>query len=226
MSKIFADVGGTTTANDGLTLDKWMQRLTVRFMSAPESLLRAELLDTIREFFKESNAWREQIGPYDIFANNDLIWLNPVDAYSEAVYVKRVWVQEEGKTPSFLQPLTMRYTEGTVNTPTNYSLPDPYVIRLWPMPAVTMKSVLWVDAILCPLPDATRLPNIAMSHHFDAILYGAFARILAIPNKPWTDLMLSMRMSQIFRRDITRLRSQSDQGYTNADPGWKFPAFA
>lgn len=226
MSKIFADVGGATTANDGLSLDKWMQRLLVRFMGAPEALLRAELIDSVREFYKESCAWREQVGPFHVYGGNELIWVNPIDAYSEAVFIRRVWIQKPGENMRFLEPLSLRQTDGSVGEPRYFSLPDPYVIRLWPKPDVDMGPVLWIDTTLCPLPDSTRFPNVSLSHHFDAILNVASARIFMIPNKPWTDLALGMRFSQLSRREITRFRSQSDQGYTNSDTGWKFPSFA
>lgn len=227
MGKIFADAAGTTTANDGYTLEMWLQPLRVRCMSATEAVLLSELQAAVREFYLQSNAWREQIGPYSVFSDRDLVWLNPVDLYSNVNYVHAVWLQIPDRGRIELAPVTQRITEVKTDTyPSTYQCTDPYVLRLWPQATANLGMVLYADVTLVPLPDAQRLPNIAVSHHFDAILEGTMARLLAIPNKPWTDPIMSMRYAQLFRRKCIQFRGQAAQSYMRTDAPWRFPSFA
>lgn len=226
MSKLFADIAGATTANDGVTLEVWMQPLRSRLAGATEALILSELMATVREFYLQSNAWREQIGPYSIYGGRDLVFLNPVDNYSNVNYIWGVWMQLADDNRVDLKPQTVRVTNNQTGEPTHYQCADPYVVRLWPMPEVNMGMILYVDCSLVPLPDATRLPNIAASHHYDAILDGAMARMLMMPNKPWTNPILGLRLSQTFRRNCIQFRAQAAQGYAKHDPAWKFPSFA
>jgi hypothetical protein len=226
MATVYCDTAGATTANCGLTLDLWMKPLQARLSGATEGLVRCELNAAVREFYLQSNAWREQIGPYNIYQGQDVVWLNPVDAYSMVTYVRGAWIEDPETGRKVLQPMTIRNTDNAPGDITHYSTPDPYVLRLWRMPEESMGAVLWIDATLAPLPDATRLPNIAASHHFEPILEGALSRLLAMPNRPWSDPALGMRYSQTFRRRCVEWRSISGQGYNRSDAGWRYPAFA
>lgn len=228
MAKVYRDTAGATTANDGLTLDIWVQPIKLRLAGATDPVIITELQAAVREFYLQSNAWREQIGPYNVYANTDLIWLNPVDAYSNVMFVHGAWLElpDDGGTIQ-LAALNVRPTDGrTDSRPTHYSCPDPYVLRLYPMPSEALGTVLWVDATLVPLPDATRLPNMAASHHFEAILEGALARLLLMPNKPWTDPVMGMAYGRSFRRRCIQWRDMSERGYTWEDAPMQFPKFA
>lgn len=226
MATIYCDTAGATTANCGLTLDLWMKPLLARLAGATESTVRCELNAAIREFYLQSGAWREQVGPFNVYAGQDLVWLNPVDAYSNVNSIRSVWLEEATAGRTILKPQNGRDTDTEPGKPTHYSTPDPYVLRLWRVPEASLGAVLWVDATMAPLPDATRLPNIAASHHFEPILEGALSRLYLIPNKPWTNPVIGMRYSQTFRRRCIEWRAVANQGYGRADPGWQFPRFA
>lgn len=225
MTTVYCDTAGTSTANCGLTVDLWMKPLMARVMGASEGTIRCELGAAIREFYLESKGWREQIGPYNIYEGSPLVWLNPVDAYSYAVWVRGVWIQD-GDDKVVLQPSTYRETDPTTGTPTSYSTPDPYVLRLYPTPDESMGAVLWVDAYMAPAVDASRFPNIAATHHFEPILEGALSRLYLMPNKPWTNPVLGMQFARSFRRRCIEWRSISEGGYGRGETNWRFPAFA
>jgi hypothetical protein len=228
MAKIYTDTAGTSTANDGLTLDLWIVPLTARLAGATPATITSELQAAVREFYLQSNAWREQVGPYNVYAGADLVWLNPVDAYSSVLYIHNAWLDlpDDGGTIP-LEAYTVRPTDGREDSrPLGYSTPDPYVLRLYPKPTENLGQCLWVDATLVPLPDATRLPNIAASHHYEPILEGALSRLLVMPNKPWTDPVMGMAYRQQFRRRCVQWRDIAGRGYNGADVPFSFPKFA
>lgn len=226
MATIFCDNAGSLTANCGLTLDLWMNPLQSRLPGAVTAQIECELHAAIREFYFQSRAWREQFGPYSIYLDQDLVWLNPVDAYSNVMFVHGAWIEDPIRGRMNLKPLTFRPTDGQTGYPMYFQAADPTVLRLWPKPNTAVGPYLWVDASLVPLPDATRLPDMAQSHHFEAILEGALSRLHMMSNKPWSDPMLATRYGQTFRRRCLEFRAISDQGYLRADQGWRFPSFA
>lgn len=226
MATIYCDNAGITTANCGETLSLWLSPLQARLAGATLSIITCELRAAIREFYYQSRGWREQFGPYAVTANNDLIWLNPVDAYSNVVHVHNAWIEDPVRGRQDLKKLTIRPTDGMVDYPTHFQAADPSVLRLWPEPDESLGQVLWVDASLTPAPDATRLPNVAASHHFEAILEGALSRLYGMMNKPWSNPDMSLMLARSFRRRYLEFRALSDQGHLMADKGWRFPSFA
>lgn len=226
MATIYCDTAGSLTANCGLTRDLWTNPLQARLAGITPAQINCELSAAIREFYFQSRSWREQIGPYHIYANNDLVWLNPVDAYSNVMWVHDAWIEHPTEGRVVLKKQTMRETGQDPARPRCFSLADPSVLRLSPMPDESLGAVLWINASLVPVPDATRLPNVAQSHHYEAILEGALARLHLMPNKPWTDQMLASRYAQTFRRRCVEFRAIADQGYVQTDPPWRFPPFA
>lgn len=225
MAIIYCDTAGATTANCGLTLDLWKKPILARLAGVTESLVTCELNAAVREFYIRSQAWREQIGPFNVYQDTDLVWLNPVDPYSNVLQVRGAWLQIDNVTYP-LEPNTTRVTTPQTGQPMKFSTPDPYVLRLWPTPDKSYLEQLWIDTSLVPLPDATRLPNIASSHHFEPILEGALSRLYAIPNKPWTDPALAMVYLQSFKRRCVQWRDHAGRGYGPADVPFRFPAFA
>lgn len=226
MTTVYCDTAGALTANCGLTVDLWMKPLLARIPGATEATVKCELQAAIHEFYYQSNAWREQIGPYLIKSNHDLVWLDPVDAYSKVVFMHSAWIQDPLRGRRDLRRLTKRDTSGKTGYPIYYQSADPSVLRLSPIPDEDLGRVLWVDVTLTPLPDATRFPNIAASHHFEAILEGALGRIFNMPNKPWSDPVLGMTYMRSARRRAVQFRDVADRNYGFTDPGWRFPPFA
>jgi hypothetical protein len=227
MALVYNDTAGNTSANDGLTLNVWIDALQSRLPGATTDLIRSELLAAIREFYFQSNAWREQIGPFRVTSGDDLVWLNPADAYSDVKWVHGCALRlEDDNSVIYLTPLSSRPLQVRSDRPTHYHCADPYTIRLWPVPDQDYGNILYVDATLVPLPDATRLPNIAVSHHFEAILEYALARIFSIPNKPWTDRPSGLQYLLSARRRAVQFRDIADRGYTKMSNPQRFPSFA
>lgn len=226
MTTVTCDSPGCITGSCTRTLDLWMNPLLSRLSGATDAQVRCELRAALREFYYQSRAWREQIGPYQVYQNRDLIWLNPVDAYSNVAFVRCVWIEDPAEGRKDLKPLQSRVTDGRVDYPTHYQAADPAVLRLWPKPDADLGAVLWADVTLIPSLDTTRVPEAAHSHHYETVLEGALSRLYMMANKPWTNPDSAFAYGRSFRRRCIEFRSISDSGYLNADRGWQFPPFA
>jgi hypothetical protein len=207
------------------TLPLWTQPLLACFPGATEPQVEEKLRHALKEFYLQSRAWRRTLGPFDVTDGAPLVTLNPVDANTQVVWVRNAWFQEgDIRTP--LGVSVCKITEAREGKPTHFYSETPYSLTLWPTPDTTIPGILFVEVALTTTAAATVIPEVSETHHFEAILDGAFARMYAMPNKPWTDPLAADRYSRTFRRRCLELRAVSDASYLHVDPPWRFPRFA
>lgn len=206
-------------------LSLWTRPLLAGLPGATPVQIEEKLRHAMKEFYLQSRAWRRVLGPLDVTINAPLVSLNPVDVNTQVVWVRRAWLQEGGVITN-LKPAVVKVTETRVDKPSSYYHESPSSLTLWPTPSATLTGVLFVEAALTLADAATVIPDISATHHFEAIYNGALARLLAMPNKPWTDQAAATTYGRMFRRSSMELRAVSDAGYTHSDPPWKFPSFA
>lgn len=207
------------------TFEPWTKEAEARLSGSTPGTNKSQLIAAVREFYFQSRAWRRQIGPYTVTAGDPLVAMT-IDANTTVAHVRSVWIQDPSRGRVALWPLVQRSTEAEDDYPRYYTLESPDVLRLWPTPNSTVASALWVDAALSPSLTANVLPDIAQTVHFDAILDGFLARMLMLPNKPWTNPMFAADYRRSYRRRTVEFRNMADQGYLKLDPPWIFPPFA
>lgn len=208
------------------TLVPWTQQLlALPGVTTPQ--VEEKLRSALKEFYLQSRAYRRVLGPLTITSAQPSLALDPVDANTRVVWVRDAWLQD-GSIKTHLVKAACKLTEPRTGRPTHYWL-DPAVpstLMLWPTPDVTLSNILHVEVALTVSDAATVFPDLSVSHHFEAILNGAFARLYAMPNKPWTDQLVANRYSQLFRRACSELRTNGDLGYQHSSPPFRFPPFA
>jgi hypothetical protein len=203
----------------------WTNPLAASLPGAIPAQVEEKLRHTVKEFFLQSRSWRKVLGPFDVTIAVPAVVLTP-PADSQVVWVRGVWLQE-GSIRTDLAPVTSKITEARSDRPTHYYFDPPTgTVQLWPTPDATLVGVLYAEVALTPTTAAATFPDLAETHHFEAIQEGALSRLMAMPNKPWSDPMMAARYGQLFRRRCLELRAVSDAGYTHSDPPWRFPNFA
>jgi hypothetical protein len=226
MTTIACDGAGAGTANCGLTLDKWMKAITSRVAGAPAALMRCELEAALHDFYHRSTAWREVVGPLQVTANQQYLWLNPIDLYADMQHIFGVHMIINGCRID-LQPLHTRYPgEMPAGDPRAFFCAEPYTLELFPTPKTTLGKVLYVEGAMAPIAGTERLPEVAASHHFDGILSGALYRLYAMPQKPWSNPALAIAHEREFRRRIFVARDQATRGHSGLDTPMWFPKWA
>lgn len=226
MATVTCDGAPENTANCGETLDVWMKALLTRLPGAVPATVRCELQAAVREFYMQSSAWRDTIGGYRLRAGQNLVFLNPVDAYANVKHVLGAYLDFGGGDRYELKKLVRPPVGTDQERPRAYYPVEPYTLQLYPTPLTDYGRVLYVYAALVPAVGAERLPQIAVSHHFEPILYGSLSRLYGMPNKPWSNPELGLYFERQFRRRIAQARDEANRGHTNADAPWRFPFFA
>jgi hypothetical protein len=189
-------------------------------------LIRCELQAAIREFYRMSSAWRDTVGPYTVAANQEYVYLNPVDPYANVQLVYDGYLQYDAERKTPLTKLTRPPLIVNPAEPHSFFCAEPYTLRLSPVTPTALGRVLYVYAALVPPQDTERLPQIAVTHHFEGILAGALSRLYGMNNKPWTDLAYAAERNREFRRKIAAARDEANRGQVVADTPFRFPRFA
>ena len=90
--------------------------------------------------------------------------------------------------------------EGTVNTVSVCAYLSPLVLRVIPIPVVSQADAIAVTATLRPTRASTEGPDLLYTDYLETICTGALAKLLAMGNKPWSDLQTAVFKSAEFRR--------------------------
>ena len=225
MAQVYVDAIANSSPSN-TSLEVWLRPLLARLPGAVEAVVQSELRNAIEWFYRESRAWRvTELGPYAVAEGQDTVYLNPADQYSRVTYVLGAFLNEGGAvTP--LTAATEMPQERLVDKPRVYFMEAPDVLRLYPRPSSSLGAVLYVSASLTPAADFVRVPDVAVTHHFDAILDAALARIYAMPNKPFTNYDLAAAFERRAKRSVTLFRGIADRAYSTGEKRWVFPPFS
>lgn len=233
MALVTLDGGQSSAALAGQSTLFLQQKIAMEFPAAPDTLIASKLSDCIREFYTNSGAWREVIGPYNVSALQQVLHVNPVDQYSQFQYVLNAFIfpstpggnQEQPMRPSPRRLFGLSY-QNPGPYPLWYWMETPDRMHLYPPPQNSLGKTLWVYGILLPLVNTPRLPPIATTHHLDALVWGTLWRMYMMPKKPWTDATLASQYRKEFKREMLRWRDVANRSYSNATAPWTFPSFA
>lgn len=230
MAILVPDGGQSSSAVNGQDTTFLGQKIAMEFPAAPDTLIQSKLSDALRDFYTNAGAWREVVGPYNLSANREIVDVNPVDQYSQFQYVLEAWLFPSvagGNDRQFLRPSPRKLIGTDVSpAPLWYWMETPSTMHIYPVPKTSLGQVLYLYGILLPLVNTPRLPDIALTHHLDAITWGVFERMYRMPSKPWTNLALSALYGKMYRREMLRWRDVANRSYSNATPQWRYPSFA
>lgn len=228
MASVTLDGGQSSAAIGGQTLEYIVNLLLQELQGAPDGLVRSKLQLTMRDFYTKSTAWREVVGPYTVVLNGDEVDLNPVDQNSSVQFVLAAWllgIEQPGqKTP--LAVSTRLIVGADRGQPRAYFMLTPSKMQLYPVPDRAFGRVLFAYSALIPTAGAIILPDIAFTHHLDALMSGTFYRMYAMPKKPWTDKDLATFHERKYRQEINVWRDFAIRGQSSADVPFRYPTFA
>jgi hypothetical protein len=190
-------------------------------------VIESELHRAMKDFYMRSTAWREIVGPYNVLQSVAEISLNPVDSTTRVVHVFDAFLQLSADDRRPLEKLTRPpFPISVPGEPRKVFLIEPYTVQLEPVPSTTLGNVLYAYVALTPAEDAAVFPDIALTHHFEGILVGAYARLYAHPGKPYSSPELALYYQREFARRISSARDMANRAHSNADAPFRFPFFA
>lgn len=150
----------------------------------PETIVERALRQSMVDFYRESAAWRHTTDVASVIKGRADVEIDlPADTFIHRVY----WAKLDGEVLTAISP---RNVQGDVGKPRGYAIDGlSKTLKLDPVPMDTyLRNGLQANVALQPLPSLEDLPDELFAVHRDGILYGAIARLLAMPNVSWGDL--------------------------------------
>ena len=228
MAIVTLDGGQSSKALGGQVIEYITNLVLMQIPGAPDQLVTAQLAQVLRDFYMKSTAWREDLGPYAVRQNQNLVKLNPVDQNSRLQFVMDAWLYpyEGANLPNQLIVLTRQPYGGEVNPPTRYYMKEMDQLYLYPTPDKDYGKIIYVRGALVPLSTAAVLPDVSYTHHLDALQYGVLARMHAMTKKPWSDKVLAQQYRKDYVKQIMMFRDIAERGNGPADTPFQYPRFA
>jgi len=202
-----------------VSISVWLKDILPRTPGIVRAVAKRELINTAREFYRQSGAWRE-VCESVFFADGDYQYtVVPESADSEVIQVTSVEVNGIPLTALTERPLGDR-DDGT---PTIWYPTGLATIEIWPTPEQYDDEVR-VRAILIPADTSTTLPDSAYAKYYEAMLDGVLGRLYGHPAKPYSNPTLAEYHLRRFRNAIGEATGEQKQGGF-AGQNWQFPRF-
>lgn len=216
---------------NGQSVEYFTQQLQQHCAGLPDSLANSVFMNVVREFYYKSTGWREILGPLTLSQGQNILYLNPVDSYSQVHLVLDLFAYPDftgGNTPRYLHPAPRQKFGADTGPPTQYYMQVPDEAVLYPVPAQNYGQIMYAYCIMMPVINAAQLPNFSVTHHFDGLFYGSLYRLCSMPNKPWTvkDAAMLRDWRSTYRREIAMARDIANRSWSKTDTPFTFPNFA
>lgn len=197
----------------------WLKDILPRTPGIVRKVATRELVLAAREFFEQSHAWRATL-QLDARAGKKRYRLSPYDAYSDVTAVLGVSYNEIPLRKLSGEPIAIRDGQ-----PIAYWLEGADTVRFQSTPNATVEDAFKFYFALAPKQTVSKLPRMALTHFYDALLDGVLGRLYAHPAKPYSNPTLGQYHLKRFRNAIGQYGGRAKQGYSPGAQAWVFPRF-
>lgn len=175
----------------------------------PDVTAKQALTMAAIEFCRETQAWSELQDPIAVIDKIHTYDLEPVTGAS-IVTVKQVWAADRELVPVTLAKLVEvmpNWQTAQGSDPVYYNgAADWSSIRIFPTPINANRQKLTLRVAYQPSLTATTLPDFLVNVYLEAILSGAKARLMLMPQKAWTNPELGGYHKGLFDAAIVQSR--------------------
>lgn len=196
-------------ALDVKEFEQFMTLAEVKLTGASQAGIKAELYDVLKEFFTDSNAWREDIEFQAVQDTTDYL-LSPKDE-GQIIRLIGTWDEKGIPVPSFMAEFgTVKLLHGPQNNP-----PSKWFSRV-------------VKTVTHPITrdGAPVAPDWALRVYSVAIMDGLLGKMMGQQAKSYSNSTMSGYHLRRFRQAIKVARVEADSANTVGAQTWAFPRFA
>lgn len=181
---------------DPQPLEEFYPDLNILVDGVPQMFVNTALRRTAAEFCEQTLLLREKLAVQRISAGVDEYELEPSECDTEVCRILNVWVNGTLISPTTPDIGVRASARLESDTPVGYYCTTPSLLKLVPVPGVA--ADLEVEVAYAPAHDAAKLPGALYTRHREDIVRGAAARLMLIPNRPWTDVKMAGLYRQLF----------------------------
>lgn len=184
----------------------------------PENMAAHAAKMTVIDFCRRTHWWKYTSEPIDLTAgepNYDV----EVPNGTEPISVVAAWYNDRPLWPmgfSTRNRFQFRNLSTHIGAPQAFSQDSPTQLALLPVPKNDETGALVLTVALQPKRSATGADRDMMERFFDALVYGSLARVLAIPNQPFTSPDMAMAREKQYREEVTKAKIDANKALTAA----------
>lgn len=177
----------------------------------PETIVERMLRVSCVDFYRQSKAWRVTTDPLVVIQGVQEVDLElPADTVPAYIY----WARLADEDMRAISPRSVRAVDGE---------PEGFAFTGY-QPVVTLDRIpertytrdgLVVHMAVAPTNDLVDLPDELYQSHRDGILYGAQARLLAMPNVIWGNLQSAIAVSSMASAEQAKARREAESMQAN-----------
>jgi hypothetical protein len=189
----------------------------------PISAIVAQLRDAAREFCAATRCWAHVSEACGLLAGEGVYGLRPP---GQADVSAVLTVRACGATLLPLTPDQWRTLEpATHRHPTHFTVTEPGLVHLYPTPNEDVPAALVVTAALQPSVSSAQGPQFLLTKYGQTIAKGAQARLLFMPDRPWSDPQTGALLAREFADGMAGARINIDRGGADAPSRVKYRPF-
>lgn len=172
---------------------------------AIDDVIRIAVYLACLQFFRESNAWREEIG-FTLMPGKDTAYITP-SAGRIARLLTVVGEGGRGVRGAFMAERDLLRMPFKANQPEKYTA------------TVALRVSDPVSRDSFPI-----VPYDVIEQYMDDLIHGILARMMSQQSKPYTNLTLAQYHQIKFRSGISRAKVSKETGDTFGSASWRFPS--
>ena len=174
--------------------------------TASRALVLQQIRNAAIEFFEQSMAWQEVIGPLRVVKGRRLYELTPESC--DAVIHKLLLLKRRGTEQDSGEGVEQR-------TDIDFVMKSRDTIELCVEPPDSVSKALRATVALRPAREATTLPDEQFDVWYEAIAAGAKYRLMRMGNVAWRDRELAKEYQLEFYNEVRRAQGEWRKNYTN-----------
>lgn len=179
------------------------------------TMARMMLIRSAISFCRMSKIDRVSLASFQTEAGVDEYILTSPDAAKAVYEIRSVYIDDDK------DPIAPARTDDETGTNMIPAKPTFYLCRPGSQKLVLISApdavyTIKSRAVLEPLTTATTIDAWIAARHGEGIAYGAIAKLLSVPKKPWTDYQASAGYKGMFDAACIAAQGEADRGNTNA----------
>jgi len=208
-----------------VNINAFFSRLIPHVMGCPEPLAEQAVRDAAIEFCSLTQAVIETLDPITVPAGFDSIELDlPTGTVIDQVL--QVWFNEQALQAVPIGQVTGIYLpDGNPKEYAGVDIDETFNLRLFPAPDRLVRNGLVVRVALRPSRTATQVHDILYQRYADAIVHAAAARLMAIPDQPFTNEQKAVMFERAARSKANIARADALQGRVKSSLSVQMRAF-
>ena len=180
------------------------------------------LRKTIRDFCVRTQMWQyEQPEIIPVEGQQDYILVEPKQTEICSIYDALQRTAPEPMTPRY----TLPPTELKGNLASLYGRPARALMSVFPLPSANSTDPFIVTVSLQPTLEGMVVDKVIHERWEDTFLAGARGRLLAMLNKPWTDMNMATYNRSIYETDLYDALAEMVKGGTNEVTTTNYPEY-